>query len=227
MTLTLSKDQLYMFRGLQEMGSHLMFGSKTKRYREYSGYLVLNKKNQLEDVVVTTKITIADSKYYKVEDAGPPSPHHDLHAYFFHTHPGKRLEWLVVEPGHIGDVLFFAENLRMNSQHKAELIFAPEGVYIIKKLNPKYPVKEQELEKDQKKLQQREWQLVRNITNHLRPLKKKGDEMEYIFDEIVPLVKNFFLDSWNKIYKKYNIQMKFVPVEMNSEGVWFYPSFTS
>lgn len=227
MTLTLSRDQLYMFRGLQEIGSHLMFGSKTKRYREYSGYLVLNKKNQLEDVVVATKVTIADSKYYKVEDAGPPSSHHDFHAYFFHTHPGKRLAWLAVEPGHIGDVLFFAENLRINNQHKAELIFAPEGVYIIRKANIKMSVKEKDLEKDQKKLQQKEWQLAKNFTNHLPPLKKNEDEMEYIFDEVVPLVKNFFLDSWNKIYKKYNIEMKFVPVDVSSEGIWFYPSLTS
>src|SRR5580658_163842 len=115
-TLTLSSEQLLLFRSLQTLGAQMYFtcprgGGGGSCYREYGGYLVVERKSKgevtLKDVVVATKTsstptsTFPGQPRYPIVGLEAPTPDQDHHAFSFHTHPGRRLDVVAAEPAHI------------------------------------------------------------------------------------------------------------------------------
>jgi hypothetical protein len=86
-----------------------------------------------------------------------------------------------------------------------------------------------ELERDKRELRKEEYALANKFKTKLPDashLKTIVDEKNYISDFVVPLINKHFVGPFNKLYKKYNIKMKFVAVKYDSKhDVWFYPSF--
>jgi hypothetical protein len=137
--IKIDKNQLKILDSLMYYGGKKIYntGDNTFRYSEHAGLLDFNF-NELQKVIVygnTTRVNKNDDSIYlpgDMEDA----PDYE---YIFHTHPptptpgGRANIGILYEIPSMGDIFHYIDN-HNNGYTQGSIIVAPEGLYIIRKL---------------------------------------------------------------------------------------------
>ena len=144
--IKISKNQLRILESLYLDGSKekKYFDSKSKlRYSEHSGLLDFGK-SRLQRIIINAKQNISD----KVDDTillPDNMPDAFDFEYMFHTHPstpnpGSRIiEGILYEFPSISDLFHFIEH-HNQGKTQGSIIITPEGLYIIKCIDPKLQI---------------------------------------------------------------------------------------
>ena len=138
--IKISKNQMRILESLYVDGSHdkKYYDSKNKlRYSEHSGLLDFGKST-LQRFIINAKQNISD-KYDENILLPDNMPDAFDFEYMFHTHPstpkpGSRVsEGFLYEFPSIPDLEQFIDHYN-NGETQGSIIFAPEGLYIIKSI---------------------------------------------------------------------------------------------
>ena len=223
--------------GLYEEGSQKIyienkkniFNSKVNRFSEHSGLLYFNNGK-------IDKITILNKS--RVDKADPLIylPENNLEAlkvdYLFHTHPktpfigSRSIDGIIYEFPSISDLLHFIEH-HNSGKLLGSLVIAPEGVYIIHKLN---------FNREMIKIDYDVF-LVEIEDVYTKSFRSVLENNKY-FKEILPNKKSKLLFFYNKLANnfeyityinnclaKYDIYIDYFPrLKLNDEIIWIFPN---
>ena len=234
-TFKISRNQLLLFRAMQKMGSKKVFLKdwnakiNKKRLMEYSGSLDFDKTG-LEKYIVDGKSIALDEEEaadYSNYNIYSPRVIEDTEDYEFnfHTHPGNRNTF--IEPIHLGDIQVFIEANRDKNKTQGELVFAPEGIYLIRCKNQNR-ISKNIPEEDEAELDDKEMDIFENANDYFVKVfnkRKNKNKLKYIYKFVSKYIKRKVINKMNKLYSKYNIYLDFFPVKYNKRTkVWSYSS---
>ena len=234
-TFTISRNQLLLFRAMQKMGSRKIYlkdwtaKKDKKRLMEYSGSIDFDKTG-LEKYIVDGKAIALDeeesdnySNYLiyspRIIDAT------EDYEFNFHTHPGNRNT--LIEPIHIGDIQVFIEANRDKNKTQGELVFAPEGIYLIRcknqnRISKEIPEEDESICDD---LEQDIFEEANDFFENQFNKRKNKNKLKFIYKFVAKKIKKKIITPMNKIYSKYNIFLDFFPVKFNRKTkMWSYSS---
>lgn len=185
-------------------------------YSEYSGYLDIQCKNK-------------NCKIENIEISNFRRPEPDIYMvnfysnrlsnkqYIFHTHPptpnaGSRIqtERIVYEFPSFDDINSFID-LKRDFKIEGELIFAPEGIYVLtskdrKKQTPKLKFKEK-----------------REYMNVLNDAYYNYHKIDNEHDFYIKPAQDFkYIKAINKLLANYNIKVLYFPKELSYDYKWIY-----
>jgi len=218
--IKISKNQLRILESLYVDGSKekKYFDSKSKlRYSEHSGLLDFGK-SRLQRIIINAKQNISDT----VDDTillPDNMPDAFDFEYMFHTHPstpnpGSRIvEGILYEFPSISDLFHFIEH-HNQGKTQGSIIIAPEGIYIIKCINPKLKIDVEDEDKVMDFLEEK----VNDIQEEA--LDNFGYEMsESIFYKKIARDKSY-IEKFNELIKDLNLKIFYKPrVSINKKWV--------
>lgn len=136
--LKLTKDQINILDSLMHSGANKIYGTHENKFSEHAGFLDFDDV-KLEKIVVSPNAQTID---YNDSDIFLPDDIEELYdyEYFYHTHPptggiaGRVDEYVLYDFPSAGDIVHFIDRYN-NGEAQGSIVVAPEGIYIIRKLN--------------------------------------------------------------------------------------------
>ena len=215
--IKISKNQMRILESLYVDGSYdkKYYDSKNKlRYSEHSGLLDFGKST-LQRFIINAKQNISDKYDDKILLPDNMPDAFDFE-YMFHTHPstpkpGSRIkEGFLYEFPSISDLEHFIDHHNFGNI-QGSMIIAPEGLYIIKCIDPskKVKIKEREFEdylyNEIEKIQD----------DAIKKYKNKLDK----FNEIIANDKTY-VDRLNLLIKEFNLKVFYKPrIKVNNKWI--------
>lgn len=223
--IKLTKNQLRIFESLFNDGScnKKYIDSKNKlRYSEHSGLLDFGK-TKLQRVVVNaipSRTDILDDEIMLPENL----PDYFDFEYIFHTHPstprpGARVnEGILYEFPSIPDLEQYIDHYN-NGKTQGSLVFAPEGLYIIRSLDNKKRI---EIRNEKEVF---EYILDKFFEIQDKAIEYYGNKfsIETFYKKIAKNRK--YLDMYNSIIKDINLKISYVNRVKSKTGEWINDSF--
>jgi hypothetical protein len=218
--IKISKNQLRILESLYLDGSKekKYFDSKSKlRYSEHSGLLDFGK-SRLQRIIINAKQNISD----KVDDTillPDNMPDAFDFEYMFHTHPstpnpGSRIiEGILYEFPSISDLFHFIEH-HNQGKTQGSIIITPEGLYIIKCIDPKLQIDVND--------EDRIMEFLEDKVNEIQEeaLEKFGYEIDnaMFYKKIARDLT--FIEKYNELIKDLNLKIFYKPrVSVNKKWV--------
>ena len=223
--IKLSRNQLRIFESLFTDGSHnkkyQSLDNKLK-YSEHSGLLDFGHAN-LQRVVVNAipnKTDVLDDEILLPENL----PDYFDFEYIFHTHPAtpypgaRASEGVLYEFPSIPDLEQFIDHYN-NGKTQGSMIFAPEGLYIIKAID-----------NTKKIIIKKEKKVFNYILNKFYEIQDSAIyKYTYHFtlnDFYTKIARNTkYLDMYNEVIKKINLKINFRNRVKSKSGDWVIDSF--
>lgn len=215
--IKISKNQMRILESLYVDGSYdkKYYDSKNKlRYSEHSGLLDFGKST-LQRFIINAKQNISD-KYDDNILLPDNMPDAFDFEYMFHTHPstpkpGSRIkEGFLYEFPSISDLEHFIDHHNFGSI-QGSMIIAPEGLYIIKCIDPSKKVKIKERE-----FEDYLYDEIEKIQDDaIKKYKNKLDK----FNEIIANDKTY-VDRFNLLIKEFNLKVFYKPrIKVNNKWI--------
>lgn len=201
--ITLSKDQILILDALMEHGSKKKYGNKNNKYSEHAGLIDFNEKG-VDKLIISGKTTRIDKDD---EEIFLPNLDNEYdYEYIFHTHPstpypGYRVKLgILYECPSISDISHFYYHNKIGKT-QGSIVIAPEGLYIIRRLdNNKNIILDRNILKEINK----EHDILQM---HSIDIHGEKFNINFFYDNII--TDRTFINSYNKILNKYNIQIDY------------------
>ena len=189
---------------------------RTYIYSEYSGYFDIECKNKICDVknIEISNYRRAEPDIYMVNFFFDRL---ENKKYVFHTHPptptaGGRIktEMIVYEFPSMQDITSFLV-IGNETEIEAELIFAPEGIYVLSIYDIKKGIDKTQFDHSRKYLA---------ILNEAYDEYKNIKTEEEFYNTVIYDFK--YAKKLNELIKKYNLKLSYFPKEKTENNKWIY-----
>lgn len=189
---------------------------RTYIYSEYSGYFDIKCKNKICNVenIEISNYRRAEPDIYMVNFFFDKLKNKK---YVFHTHPptptaGGRIqkERIVFEFPSIQDIESFLI-MENKSEIEGELIFAPEGIYVLSIYDINKGFKKKQFEDTRKFLT-----ILNEAYNEYKNIKTEEDFYKIVAQDFK------YIKKINELLKKYNLQVSYYPKENYENNKWIY-----
>ena len=220
--LKIHKNQLLIMDALMIHGSYNKKYQDKKdifKYSEHSGLLDFNNKG-LEKIIVsakTNRIDKGDDELFMPNDLKESFDYE----YIFHTHPatprlgGRIKDGILYEFPSISDMFHFIDHYNDGST-QGSMVMAPEGLYNIRAVDNSKKIK---MTYDRENKFYKAYRDIFEDTN-IDAIEVHGKKFsdKYYYSKIASDTQ--YIDSINKMLKKYNLFIDYFPRIKNKKGQW-------
>lgn len=235
--IKITKNNLLIFKSLLDIGGYKkkfsIIGSDKYKNAELLGYITFQKDKETKENIIKDFIisnyqdhtnqkdpdiylpTITDEKYF-------------IQKYIFHTHPptpkpgGRASNGIILELPSTEDIIAFINIYTYKKKIKGSLVCAPEGIYnisLIDENNKKFFNDYNNKNKKQK--------IINGIKKCIKDFHMElYDKYENFFnlDKFYNTIAEDyeFIEKLNNCLKKYNINIKYYPIQKDINDEWVY-----
>ncbi|CAH6421598.1 Hypothetical protein KVN_LOCUS367 [uncultured virus] len=219
--LKINRNQLLIMDALMKHGGYKLYVDENNkslfRYSEHSGLLDFND-NKLEKIIVSGNTVRTDKN-----DKDIFLPQNMIEAfdyeYFFHTHPptpkpGSRAKLgILFEFPSISDIFHFVDHYN-EGKTQGSIVIAPEGLYIIRKLN----MDNKKIKINEDNLYSKTMDSYMKVQNDALKIYGVNFSQNTFFSKISQDMT--FINEINKILNKFQINIDYYPRVQDKKNRW-------